>query len=192
MDDSTTNSEKFKNILEVVAYLKNEGWKISKSAVYQHRDQGKIRPQSDSGYLVKDVERYAWDWLKRADGSGRQSKVEPIGQSDKREAEARKVSAQAEHWEIKTKILSGEYVERVAFERGLARRATVFKNDIENFIRNNAGEMIALVAGDATRAPDLIEFWLDESEKWLHRYSEDREFELPPSSANLSKLENSV
>ena len=181
MSDDSGHSETLKNILEVVEYLKAAGWKVSKSAVYRHRDQGKVGPQADGGFSVVDVERYARDWLKRLDGSGGRSKndVEPVEQREKKAAEARKVAAQAEHWEIKTKILRGEYVERVVFERALARRAAVFKSDIENFIRNYAGEMIALAAGDATRTPDVIEFWLSESEKWLARYAEDMEFELP-------------
>lgn len=192
MSDDGGKIEKLKNLLEVVEYLKGAGWKVSKSAMYRHRDQGKIGPQDDGGFLVADVERYARDWLKRLDGSGgRKSTVEPIEQRDKKAAEARKVKAQAEHWEIKTKILRGEYVERAAFERALARRAAVFKSDIENFIRNYAGEMIALAKGDATHTPDVIEFWLDGAEKWLARYAEDQEFELP-AAVDSKRLEQVV
>ena len=181
MSDAGGHTETLKNILEVVEYLKADGWKVSKSAVYRHRDQGKIATGGDGLFLMADVERYARDWLKRLDGSGgkRANDIDPVEQREKKAAEARKVAAQAEHWEIKTRILRGEYVERVAFERALARRAAVFKSDIENFIRNYAGEMIALAKGDATRTPDVIEFWLNESEKWLARYAEQQEFELP-------------
>lgn len=191
MSDNSEKTNNFKNLLEVVDFLNSAGWKVSKSAVYRHRSQGKIGPQPDGSFAVADVERYARDWLKRVDGSGGPSNVESVEQRDKKQAETRKVSAQAEHWEIKTKILRGEYVERVAFERGLARRAAVFKSDIENFIRNNAGEMIVLVGGDATRAPDVIEFWLDAAEKWLARYAEDKEFELPPA-VDVTRLDQVV
>jgi len=191
MSDDAGNVEVLKNLLEVVDFLKAAGWKVSKSAVYRHRQQGRIGSQGDGGFLVADVERYARDWLKHLDGSGGRSRVAPVEESDKKAAETRKVSAQAEHWEIKTKILRGEYVERAAFERGLAKRAAVFKNDIENFIRNYAGEMISIANGDATRAPDVIEFWLDKSEKWLARYSQDKEFELP-AAVDMTRLEQVV
>jgi len=193
MSDEPEKYGGLKNLLEVVEFLKAAGWKVSKSAVYRHRDQGKIGPQVDGTFLISEVERYARDWLKMADGSGgrNKSRIEPVAQREKKQAEARKIAAQAEHWEIKTKILRGEYVERVAFERALARRAAVFKSDIENFIRNNSGEMIALAAGDATRAPDLIEFWLDKSEEWLTRYSENQEFELP-AEVDIDNLERVV
>jgi Asp-tRNA(Asn)/Glu-tRNA(Gln) amidotransferase A subunit family amidase len=188
LSDLDQNIESIQNLLKVVEYLKTAGWKVSKSVVYRHRSEGKIGPQSDGRYLPADVERYARDWLKQVDGSGGRSKVEPVEQREKKQAEARKLAAQADHWELKTKIMSGEYVERESYERNLAQRAAVFKRDIENFIRNYAGEMIALVAGDATRAPDVIEFWLDESERWLARYAEEAEFELP-AAVDLTRLE---
>ncbi len=192
MSDSIAVVDTLKNIPEVVTYLKDAGWKVTKSTVYRHRDQGRIGPQPNGLYLMVDVERYAHDFLKRADVSGgSRSKVVQVEQREKKAAEARKVSAQADHWEIKTKILRGEYVERAVFERALARRAAVFKSDIENFIRNYAGEMIALVGGDATRAPDLIESWLEKSEQWLARYAEEREFELP-AAVDIKQLEQVV
>lgn len=187
--ESELNSEKFKNLLEVVQYLQASGWKVTKSTVYRHRDQGKLGPLADGFFERSDIDRYARDWLKRLDGSGSDPGKSHQEQNAKSEAETRKVSAQAEHWEIKTKILRGEYVERSAFERALARRAAVFKSDIENFIRNNSGEMIALVAGDATRSPDLIDYWLEHAEQWIDRYAEDKEVELP-AGIDLQRFES--
>ena len=181
--NETEKNKNFQNIMEVVKYLRSAGWKATKSTVYRHREQGLIGPLPDGTYSRDDVQRYARDRLGRVSGAGPAVRSKAaVDQDTKSAAEARKVSAQAEHWEIKTKILRGEYVERSAFERALARRAAVFKSDIENFIRNNCGEMIAMVAGDATRMPDLIEFWLEQSENWLARYAEDREVELPAAA----------
>lgn len=172
---------KFTSVKECHAYLNTIGYKISKPSIYRHIADGKLNA---GPWLSSDLARYAELNLKQA-GSRVEVGRFPQGQQA---AADRKMAAQAEHWEIKTKIMRGEYVERVAFERGLAQRALVFKNDIENFVRNYAGEMVALVAGDASRVPDLINFWLDESEKWLHRYSEDREFKVP-SSVNFTNKE---
>lgn len=170
-----------KNILAVVEYLKSlERYKVSQAGVYRHRDNGKLRPHEDGSYLTKDVDRYAATFLKRKDGSGGlRATAAPAISDEKAAAEARKVSAQAEHWEIKTKILRGEYVERSAFDAALARRAAIFKSDIENFIRSTSAEMIKMVSGDDLKAPDLIEFWLEASERWLVRYSDDAKHDLP-------------
>ena len=179
MSDAAGKDEALRNLLEVVEFLKNAGWKVSKSAVYRHRGQGKIAAQPDGRFSVADVERYARDWLKMADGSGGRLKVAPTENLVKKTAEARKVAAQAEHWEIKTKILRNEYVERALFDRDLAQRAAVFKSDIENFIRNHSGEMISIADGDATRTPDVIDFWIDAAEKWLNEYAAGNAFEVP-------------
>ncbi|MCU0589873.1 MAG: hypothetical protein MUC33_01415 [Desulfobacterales bacterium] len=186
--------EALKSILEVVRYLEGlDKYRVKQATVYRHRDQGKLRPQSDGTFLVKDVERYAGTFLKLKDGSGglKMRPASPAVADDKAAAEARKVSAQAEHWEIKTRILKGEYVERSAFEAALARRAAVFKSDIENFIRSSSAEMIKLVSGDDLKAPDVIEYMLEASERWLARYSEDAHHELPESidAGRLEKIE---
>jgi hypothetical protein len=180
--------ETLPNVLAVSKYLDSLGYKATTSTIYRHRDVGKISPQSDGLFNTNTVEQYAAVFLKKKDAA----RISPTADAtDKDVSTARKMAAQAEHWEIKTSILRGEYVERAAFERGLARRAAIFKSDIENFIRNNSGEMIALVAGDATRAPDVIDFWLNESEKWLARYSENQEFELP-AAVDMQRLEKVV
>jgi hypothetical protein len=181
-----------KNILEVVKYLEGlDRYKVKQATVYRHKDHGKLRPQADGTYLVSAVDRYAATFLKLKDGSGglRMKAPAPAIADDKAAAEARKVSAQAEHWEIKTRILKGEYVERAVFEAALARRASVFKSDIENFIRSNSSEMIKLVAGDELKTPDVIEFWLEASERWLARYSEDAHHELP-AEVDIGRLDS--
>lgn len=172
--------EALKNILEVVKYLKGlDRYKVAQPTVYRHRDHGKLRPQPDGSFLVRDVDRYAGTFLKLKDGSGGLTARAPAIADEKAAAEARKLNAQAEHWDIKVRILKGEYIERSAFEAALARRAAVFKSDIENFIRSNSAEMIKLVGGDDLKAPDVIEFWLEASERLLARYSEDSQHELP-------------
>jgi hypothetical protein len=189
--NSEPDKDSLKNILAVVEYLKGlDRYKVSQAAVYRHRDHGKLRPQADGSFLVKDVDRYAATFLKRRDGSGglRAAQTAPAISDERAAAEARKVSAQAEHWEIKTKILRGEYVERSAFESALARRAAIFKSDIENFIRASSAEMIKLVSGDDLKAPDLIEYCMEASERWLGRYSEDAQHELPPA-VDMGRLE---
>jgi len=90
-----------------------------------------------------------------------------------------KLKAQARHWDMKASILEGSYVERGSFELALVKRLLIFKNDIETFIYSQANGIINLVSGDSSKAPDLIEFMLDEAANWLDRYADDREFQVP-------------
>jgi hypothetical protein len=165
------------NLLAVVDYLNGKGWKVKKSSAYQHHKDGKIRPQNNGAYRITDVEKYAATFLKRLDG-GKEGTSDAY-QNAKQAAETRKMEAQARHWDMKAGILEGLYVEKDLFERELARRASVFRNDIDNFIRSQAAGIINMVAGDAAKIPDLIGFMLDQAENWIDRYAEDKEFRIP-------------
>lgn len=179
MADEGSVDHCFKNILEVVKHLKAYGWKVGKSIAYQHRNDGKIRPRADGLFHKKDVEKYARTFLRRFDTGFSVSDSKDSSQQEKQAAETEKIKAQARHWSMKASILEGRYVEKGLFERELARRAAVFKNDIENFCRSQAPGIINLVAGDAAKAPDLIDHMLAQAENWLGRYAEEKEFRLP-------------
>ena len=97
---------------------------------------------------------------------------------DRKEADRRKAIAQARHWEVKTKILEDQYVDRDWAEMQLAARAMVLKSDMENFFRSRAPEIIAKCDGKQEFAPDVIEYLLTNLEAWLGRYSEPIEFEV--------------
>lgn len=56
------------NVSAVVAYLQAEGWKIGKSKAYADaKSPGRLLVQSDGSVLQADADRYARDFLGRAD-----------------------------------------------------------------------------------------------------------------------------
>jgi hypothetical protein len=179
-------------LLAVLAHLTAEGWKISQSLIYKHKGQGKIRPGKDGTYTPKSIEKYASHFLRRLDGTG-SGQVDPelgLAQKEKVTAEARKSMAQAEHWEIRTKVLSSQYVPRDDLERELAARAAIFKSDGENFFRAEAPRMVEVAHGDPLRIPDVMDFCLTRFEEWLGRYSErSKEFEVPPVPVDALRLD---
>lgn len=165
------------NILAVVDYLTRAGWKVAKSTCYNHKKSGLLRPENDGAFKISTVEKYATEHLTRIDGRP-EDDSERLAE-DKQRAETRKAKAQAEHWELKTKIAQGLYVPKDAFERELAQRAIVFKADAEAFCRGQAGIIIAMTGGDKDKTPDLIEYMLAAVAGWLNRYAADREFTIP-------------
>lgn len=179
-----SNEEKIlSNVLEVVDYLRASGWKVSKSTIYNHVKEGKLRPGDDGKYRSSHVDRYALNQrTKRLDGGGSLDKLS----EEKARIQNRKDLAQAEHWELKTKIAQGQYVRRDAFERELAYRAMIFKNDVEAFCRAQAGVIVELTDGDKDKVPDLVEYMLAAAAGWLNRYSADREFVVPEQYAEAS------
>lgn len=165
----------FPNVSAVVQYLQDEGWKISLRTGYNHQDQGLLRPRSDGKYYKADVDAYASSLLARIDGSD----PSDTDLERKRKADADTAEIITRIKRIQVEALEGKYIERDAFERALAQRAALFKNDLEALARGKAPEIIAKVAGDSDRAPDLIEYLLAEFELCLGRYAANVEFSVP-------------
>ncbi|MDY6903708.1 MAG: hypothetical protein SWH61_03390 [Thermodesulfobacteriota bacterium] len=170
------SDEKLKNIPAVVDYLDCEGWKISKSAAYKHKKEGKLRPGSSGQFTVKAVNKYAAQWLEKKDGSA--DALDDL-QEQRATAELEKLQAQARHWDIKANIEQGKYVSKEEWDRELASRAKIFRSDIENFIRQRAFDLISLVNGDGAKAPELVDYYLKHVEIWMNRYTRDQSWKVP-------------
>jgi hypothetical protein len=170
------------NPTAIATYLHKCGYKVSKSAVYNHTKDGKLRPQADGSYAVADVDTYAKLYLPLL--AGAPSEMDGA-QRAKLAEETRKTRAQAAHWEIKAAEAAGAVVPADWKEKDLAARAIVLRSDFSNWAHTECARMISLVNGDPELLPDLIAFTLAAGEMWFARYSGDREFtaELPAPGA---------
>lgn len=61
--NETNEKNEFRNLKEVAAFLRAEGWKISQSTVYEHGKHGMIRKDRTGVYLRSAVLRYAGAFL---------------------------------------------------------------------------------------------------------------------------------
>lgn len=172
----------FQNMLAVIDYLKINNWKIAKSRAYEHQKEGKIKPQANGTFRLSDVEKYAAVHLKRSNGRSAVSELEKY-QEEKARVELEREKAKLEQIQYKNKLAAGAYVPREAFEQELAKRAAVFKSDVENFILGGAEKTIALVDGDPAKAPILIEYQRAAAADWLNRYDSDKKFKVPAPAA---------
>ncbi len=166
----------FDNVPGLVKYLNGLGYVVSLRTAYRHEKQGRIRKRTDGKFHLSDIEKYS-RFLKRADGTVQNDELETL-QREKYQAEVKKLTSQAEHWELKTKIASKQYVPRDSFEHALAARAAIFKSDGEHFCMSEASGIIHLVGGDHLKVPQLVEFLLEAFRGWLARYAEQREYEV--------------
>lgn len=168
--------KQFKNILEVVDYLKNQEWKIEKSKAYQDKKAGKIKAQPDGTFLLADVERYiVRAELKKADCT---DPVEDT-QTRKSNASAEKEEAQARWWILKAEIEEGKYVPKEQMERELSARAAFLRTDFENFFRGHSAEMVTIAHGDQSKTPEFLAFCLEAVADWLDRYEKQKSFSIP-------------
>lgn len=169
----------FPNLLAVHKHLLAHGWKISQSGLYKHRNEGRIKPGKDGTFSAGAVERYARVWLARADGAGA---VPPPEDPEEKELERRMLRANTESAEFKRDRLRQDLITG-PLERELAKRLLLLRSDAENFIRSNAADLIASVAGDQARAPEMVSLYLAASEKWFTRYASCEEFQIDSSGA---------
>ena len=187
------SSETFSSLMAVCKHLKASGFRVSKSTVYNHYDEGKIKADKTGKFTLQVVEKYAASYLKRLDGTSGQSKAIDDLQLAKASDESRRLKAIADIAELKAKVMSGEFVPKDIFEQNLAARAALFRSDLENMVAGESPSIITLVAGDENKLPDLVEFLRDKIEIMLARYSEERVFEvvipLPSFDTDLEDLE---
>jgi len=139
--------ELFTSLHGVQQYLDSLGWKVSRSGIYKHQREGKLRPRDDGTYNLKDVDKYATTFLKRKDGSSTTDDLDRK-QGEKLDAEIKKVRAQADHWELKTKIAQGLYIEKALFEHELAARASQYKTDLINLAHTKAEAIVKRIVGN--------------------------------------------
>lgn len=171
----------FKNAFAVLQHLAGQGWKVGKTIFYCHVKEGKLRPREDGAFELAAVNKYAKAFLKRSAGTGRISTDEIDRLHEKRlRAEVEKTEGQAQVWTSKARILNESYVPRDLFETELAKRALVYRNDLEGFCRSEAAGIIAYIDGDSGKLSDLIAFLLEKVNVFLERYSvEGQIFQVP-------------
>lgn len=167
--DHKAKEIRFQNVLEVVAYLKDAGYKIEKSKAYI--DRHLMKPDKD-GFLQSNVDRYAKAFLERFDGTSGD------GNSDKAREEARLTRERADKIAFENEIMRGKYLLRSEVDRQFAARAAFLKDGVgPRFIHSRAPRIVEMVGGEMAKIPDLVEMWLKEVEELFDHYSRPLEFE---------------
>jgi hypothetical protein len=174
----------FKNALEIEAYLTAppRNWKVKKSSIYNHIKARKLIAEADGTFTMDEVERYAMANLRKADGTTlKTARLDKVA-FETADHRRRREKAQARISEIKVDMLEGSLVPQDAFEDELAGRAVIFRSDLENLFRSKSSDIIALVAGDQMKTPDLMAWGINEIEAILARYLQEEEFKVDPSA----------
>lgn len=178
-----------KNLREVYAYLCEErGFKVSERKIYD--DKRLITIQLDGSYLVRDAEEYASQHLNKKDGSDDDSGAAAL----KSQKEAELLDEKIKREKRRNAVETGKLILRSKVEQQLAARAAFLIADLETFAHSRLPE-IADRALDSSTAPpelapwllelrakmgpELVTAFLDETRKWLDRYSQPIQFSAP-------------
>ena len=168
-----------KNPREVLAHLKDQGYKIAQSTVYEHKKLNWLRPNPDGEYTEKEIFAY----IKRA-GLVKKGEAK-LSTLQARDAAAKVLlrEKQAALMETKERVLSGAYISRDQHERDLAERLRVLKNGLLNWGRSHIDELIDLVGGEPATAPEALAMFEDSLLDLLDGYARRGEFTVEPPEA---------
>lgn len=160
-------SIKFKNLSQVLQYLKKEGWKVGRSKIYE--DKHLIIKKN--GIEKANIDNYALQNLKKVDKSG--------VISDKRREETRLLKERADKISHENKVLRGLYIPKSEVSWQLAARAAYLKTSLEEFFHSMTPRLIERCNGDLQYVPDITEFYLTELAELFDHYSKPLTFRVP-------------
>lgn len=167
----------FSNLLDVLAHLKAEGWKIEKSKLYA--DAKKIGKQKDGSYSLKAVNDYARVCLQKLDGSTPSDNV----MAEKAVIEQKILEEKLKALKLENEINEGKWVLKSEAEQKHTAKLALFLTAIDNFTAGNKIEAaIELIKGDRENILALREFLRIEFRALLADYAKAPVFSIPQKS----------
>lgn len=174
--EANPSERRFANLREVHAHLAGEGWKVSQSALYEHRDRGKVPNEKDGTYSRAAVDEYARLHLERVDGS---SPSEP-GMAEKIQIETRIAQERLNKLKRENEIEAGLWVLRSEVEQKHTTKLALLLTAVDNYIHGGKlEEGIDLVNGDKARAAEFKEHIKKGFRAALAEYAKRPEFAVP-------------
>ncbi len=165
--------ESFKNLVEVLRYLQDQGYKIAKSKLYKDKTKGLLRIQDDKTFLASEVNLYAATLHKVLD----EGKVaEDVSAKTRKEVE--KLDIQIEQARFNLEKDKGKYIEKKKFDQELAARAAVLETGIKHMFQANVSEYAAIIGGDPLKANLLLDRMNLDYDSYINEYASTRKFQV--------------
>lgn len=175
---NVANSQGIDTIADVLAYLRESDWKVTKTSLYRHHKEGKLTPRSDGAYSLKDVEKYARTWLKQqSTGKRLQEKTEDL-QRRKLEMELKNLELENKRRELAYGKDLERFVPKELMEIELATRAGILDAGLKHWIQSRAAEWIRAGSGDTKKVGDLINLMNHDLEEHINSYAASLEYQV--------------
>lgn len=163
-----------KTQLDAVRFLRDRGFRISKSKFGRDVKGGKVGTNADGHFEDGSLMAYAAVHLTPEAQAENRALTDATVSRVAADADLKR--ATAERARLKLEREQGLLMPRVQHEEDLAARAMFFRAEVESFGFRKAGEMITIVGGDEARLPDLLAWWSEATADWMDAWSADREF----------------
>jgi hypothetical protein len=175
----TDDQKVFTSLLQVMAYLIEQGYKVSKSKIYRDAENGKITVTTDDAGNKSVAALAAWEYAEKH--------LEKIGanKGDLKNLQATKLMQAIKIQEVehrrKTFDLEkeqGKYIPRADFESELAARAAVLESGFRHLFNVKAREWIAIVGGKPERTADFLAALNAGLDEQLNTYATTQVFQV--------------
>jgi hypothetical protein len=167
--------DNFKNVLAVLKYLADQGFKVGRDKIYSDAKSGLLRVQKDKSVLAADVKLYAGT-LKviREDAGDDLAEDHKI----KTRKEIEKLDLQNEKLQFELDKERGKYLQKKDFAMEVAARAVVLDTGIRHMFQVNAAEYIALVGGDMMKTNALLERMYTDFDRTMNGFATVDRFQV--------------
>lgn len=177
MSQFTEGGRIFKSQLDAVAFLKERGFRVSKSPFNRDLKAGKISTNANGHFEENSLLAYALAMKEPL--AAVEQKTLTNATTTRLEADAELKKYQAERQKLRLEKERGELMPIADHEEALGARAQFFSSEIKSFITRKAAEVIDTVEGNPVHLQKLKLWWAEATEEWMDAWASDREFTLP-------------
>lgn len=188
----TQKKESLDNLAVVLAYLVNDGWKITKTTLYRHKNEGRFLPDKDGSYAVETIDRYAKLHLKKsATGKKVNQETDELQQLKlEQEIDLQKIKIDRERFNYEKD--QGLHIAKDQVELNMALMYSVIFTGLRHWIQSKAPEWIALASGDIKKQGELINAMTNDLDVLSNQFSKQKEYEIViEENDEIKKIENS-
>ncbi len=159
---------------DVLEYLSND-WKVTQTTLYRHHKHGKLIPQPDGTFRIKDVEKYARTFLKqKSTGKLLNEKLDEL-QRKKEELEVETLEIRKKRETLALGKEENRFIPREQLELDISSRSGHLKSVLNYWIQSCAAEWVQTVEGDTRRVGELINLMLKDLQKHINSFFATRE-----------------
>jgi hypothetical protein len=178
MKEEHQNERLFDSIAAVLKYLKEAGWRVAKTTIYRHRNEGKFLPAAGGEFRQRDIDKYARAWLKRLDtGQKVSDRIDDL-QRRKLERELKTLDLEFERKKFAHDRDLGLYVSKERVEVEWAGRVGILEAGLKQWIRSCVGSWIRLAGGDLNKTGELVNEMMRDLDEQLNSYAVAKEYDL--------------
>lgn len=164
------SEEVFPHLMAALAYLQDEGWKVSKSKIYQDAANGLVKTLDKNRIAESALLAYAYEHLKPSEDGRQAIDLKPYLEKEKQlDISIKERKDAREAFEFEKEL--GKWLPKKDLGLEFAARAGWMDSQLDSMIRSKAIEWIQLVGGNPRKEQLLVDAILAEKDLVLNDYA---------------------